>query len=53
MFLWSWRGVVGALILFAFFGYLMITNRFDAAEPWIDGTALIVIAYLFLRTWLG
>ena len=53
MFLRSWRGVVLAVTLFALFGYLMITNRYEAAEPWVDATLFVVIAYLFMRSWLG
>jgi hypothetical protein len=52
MFLLSWRGVVLALVLFSIYAYLLVKGGQDAVTPWIDGT-IVVIAYLFVRSWFG
>jgi hypothetical protein len=52
MFLFSWRGVVAALVLIALFGYLSITGRYSAAQPWIDGALAICVVALLIRSWL-
>ena len=53
MFLFSWRGVVGTLVLFTIYAYLLVKGGHDAVTPWIDGTMIVLIAYLFIRTWFG
>lgn len=53
MFLFNYRGVVLALVLVAFFSYLAISGRLNAAEPWISGVMLTFMALLFVRTWFG
>jgi hypothetical protein len=53
MFLLSWRGVVLALVLFSIYAYLLVKGGQDAVTPWIDGTMIVVIAYLFVRSWFG
>jgi hypothetical protein len=52
MFLWSYRGVVYVLLLFALYSYLIVTGHDRAAEPWINGALLALIAFLFVRIWL-
>jgi hypothetical protein len=52
MFLWSYRGVVYVLLLFALYSYLIVSGNYSAAEPWINGTLLALIAFLFVRIWL-
>ena len=52
MFLFSYRGAVFALLVIALFLYLLITIRYAAAQPWIDGAMIALIAFLFVRIWL-
>jgi hypothetical protein len=52
MFLFSYRGAVFAPLIIALFSYLLVTNRYAAAQPWIDGTMIALIAVLFIRIWL-
>jgi len=51
MFLFRLRGVVFALVLFMLFAYLIISGRYEAARPWVDGTIFVVIGYIFVRMW--
>jgi hypothetical protein len=53
MFLFSWRGVLFVLVLCTLYSYLLITGSYDRVTPWIDGSILVVIGYLFIRSWLG
>jgi hypothetical protein len=53
MFLFSYRGVVFVLVLFAFYSYLTTTGHYSAAEPWINGAMLVLISLMFVRTWFG
>ena len=52
MFLWSYRGVVIALVLVALFSYLTISGHYGAAKPWIDGALFVLMAFLFVQIWL-
>lgn len=52
MFLWSYRQVLLVLLLFALYSYLIISGQFRAAEPWINGALVALIAFLFVRIWL-
>ena len=53
MFLLSWRGVVLALVLFTIYGYVLLKGGHDAVTPWIDGGMVVLIGYLFVRSWFG
>jgi hypothetical protein len=52
MFLWSYRGVVYVLLLFALYSYLIVSGHDRAAAPWINGALVVLIAFLFVRIWL-
>jgi hypothetical protein len=52
MFIRSYRGVVLALLFIVLYSYLIISGHFSAAEPWINGALLALIAFLFVRIWL-
>ena len=52
MFLWSYRGVAYVLLLFALYSYLIVSGQDRAAEPWINGALLTLIAFLSVRIWL-
>ncbi|HZC46148.1 MAG TPA: hypothetical protein VE243_06715 [Candidatus Acidoferrum sp.] len=52
MFLWRSSHVVFVLLLFTLYSYLLITGHDRAAEPWVNGALLALIAFLFVRIWL-
>ena len=52
MFVWSYRGVVIALLLCTLFSYLTIKGRYGDAKPWIDGALFALMAFIFIRVWL-
>jgi len=51
MFLWSYRGVVIALVLITLFSYLTISGHDAVVEPWINGALFALMAFLFVRIW--
>jgi hypothetical protein len=53
MFLFSYRGVAFVLLLIALCSYLLISGHYGMAQPWINAVMLVLIALLFIRTWLG
>jgi hypothetical protein len=52
MFVWSYRGVVFALLFIALGMYLLISGHSAAAKPWIDGVLIALAAFLLVRIWL-
>jgi len=52
MFVWSYRGVVIALLFIALGVYLLISGHDAAAKPWIDGVLIALAAFLLVRIWL-
>lgn len=51
MFIFSYRGVIAALVLSAFMVYMLATGH-SAAEPWIEGVLIALAAFIFIRIWM-
>jgi predicted Co/Zn/Cd cation transporter (cation efflux family) len=53
MFVWSYRGVVIALLVIGLALFLLASGHYAAAKPWIDGVLIVLVTLMLVRMWFG